>query len=75
MCSYIESIPIWVLVVLCLTLGMAPFSTEPHISEKLKILSAGNLTRPVDIFDLVLHGFPFVLLLLRLIAGLRGHNT
>ena len=65
MWSFIESMPIWVLVILCLTLGLAPFSPEPHIWEKLKMLAAGNLTRPVDIFDLVLHGFPFALLLLR----------
>ena len=75
MWSLIQSMPIWVLVILCLTLGLAPFSPEPHIWEKLKMLAAGNLTRPVDIFDLVLHGFPFALLLLRLIVGFRGHNT
>lgn len=67
--------PVWVLVLLCLTLGLAPFVPEPHIWEKLKMLAAGTLTRPIDIFDLLLHGAPFVLLLLRLIAGLRGHTT
>ncbi len=67
--------PVWVLVILCLTLGLAPFVPEPHIWEKLKMLAAGTLTRPIDIFDLLLHGAPFVLLLLRLIAGLRGHTT
>ncbi len=67
--------PVWVLVILCLTLGLAPFVPEPHIWEKLKMLAAGTLTRPIDIFDLLLHGAPFVLLLLRLIAGLKGHTT
>lgn len=62
--------PVWVLVILCLTLGLAPFVPEPHIWEKLKMLAAGNLTRPIDIFDMLLHGLPFVLLLLRLIAPL-----
>ena len=68
MWSFIQSLPISILVILCLTLGLAPFSPEPHIWEKLKMLAAGNLSRPVDIFDLLLHGFPFVLLILRLIA-------
>ena len=68
MWSLIQSIPVWVLVVLCLTLGLAPFVPEPHIWEKLKMLAAGTLTKPIDIFDLVLHGLPFVLLALRLIA-------
>ena len=75
MWSLIQSMPVWVLVILCLTLGLAPFVPEPHIWEKLKMLAAGTLTRPIDIFDLLLHGAPFVLLLLRLIAGLRGHTT
>lgn len=75
MWSLIQSMPVWVLVILCLTLGLAPFVPEPHIWEKLKMLAAGTLTRPIDIFDLLLHGAPFVLLLLRLIAGLKGHTT
>ena len=68
MWTFIDSLPLSILVILCLTLGLAPFSPEPHLWEKLKMLAAGNLARPVDIFDLLLHGTPFVLLILRLIA-------
>ena len=68
MWSLILSMPVWVLVILCLTLGLAPFAPEPHIWEKLKMLAAGTLTRPIDIFDLLLHAFPFLLLALRLLA-------
>ncbi len=68
MLSWFQSLPISILVILCLTLGLAPFSPEPHVWEKLKMLAAGNLTRPIDIFDLLMHGSPFVLLFLRLIA-------
>lgn len=58
----------WVVVVLfCVTLGLAPFS-PPHIVEKLSMLIKGNLVRPIDWFDLVLHGFPWILLLLKIIA-------
>jgi hypothetical protein len=64
---WIQSLPVSLLVILCLTLGLAPFVPEPHVWEKLKMLAAGNLSRPVDIFDLLLHGLPFVLLALRLI--------
>lgn len=67
MLSWIQALPVSILVILCLTLGLAPFVPEPHVWEKLKMLAAGNLTRPVDIFDLLLHGLPFVLLALRLI--------
>jgi len=54
------------LVVVCLTLGLAPFTPEPHLLEKLRMLTEGELTRPIDIFDLVLHGTPWILLVLKL---------
>ncbi len=69
MIAWIGSLPLWILVVLCLTLGLAPFVPEPHIWEKLKMLAAGNLTKPIDIFDLLLHGLPFILLLAKLIVS------
>mgnify|MGYP000585578667 CR=1 FL=1 len=46
--------------------GLAPFAPEPHVWEKLKMLAAGTLHKPIDIFDLVLHGTPWVLLMLKL---------
>ena len=69
MIALIQSMPISILVVLCLTLGLAPFVPEPHVWQKLKMLAAGELTRPLDIFDLLMHGLPFVLLALRLLVG------
>ncbi|MBF9047746.1 RND transporter [Rhodobacterales bacterium LSUCC0031] len=60
------------LVVACLTLGLAPFTPEPHIWEKLKMLAAGELVRPLDIFDLLLHGLPWLLLIAKLSIGRRA---
>ena len=51
-----------VLIVLCLTLGLAPFVPEPHLLEKLRMLFAGELRRGIDWFDLALHGAPWLLL-------------
>lgn len=34
------------------------------------MLVAGDLVKPIDWFDLVLHGTPYVLLLLKLLAQL-----
>ena len=60
--------------VAALTLGLAPFVPEPHIWEKLKMLANGELHRPIDIFDLLMHGAPVVLLLVKLARqGMRGH--
>lgn len=64
--NWLDQIPLWVLIVLTLTLGLAPFVPEPHIWEKLKMLAGGTLTRPMDIFDFVLHGTPWVLLIIKL---------
>lgn len=62
----IDSTPVYIFAVLALTLGLAPFFPEPHIIEKLKMLWAGTLTRPIDIFDLVFHATPWLLLILKL---------
>lgn len=58
--------PLPLLVVLCLTLGLAPFTPAPHLLEKLNMLVSGELVEPVDIFDLLLHGAPWMLLSLKL---------
>jgi hypothetical protein len=54
-----------------LLLGLAPFYPEPHLWEKLKMLYAGELAKPLDIFDLLMHGTPVVLLVIKLIRGER----
>ena len=59
-----------VIVMLCLTLGLAPFN-PPHIVEKLQMLLKGHLVRPIDRFDLFFHMIPWVLLVLKAIASLK----
>ncbi len=60
------NLPWSIILVLCATLGLAPFVPEPHIWEKLKMLVAGELIKPVDIFDFLFHGVPWLLLILKL---------
>lgn len=62
----LNKLPLSLLIVLCLTLGLAPFRPEPHIWEKLKMLAAADLVRPIDMFDLLLHGAPWILLIMKL---------
>ncbi|MAY82622.1 MAG: hypothetical protein CMP59_00670 [Flavobacteriales bacterium] len=55
-------------VILCLTLGLAPFSPEPHIVGKIKWLMGGaNGMGAIDWFDLFLHGIPWLFLIYVLI--------
>jgi hypothetical protein len=68
MLKWLESLDLATLALVALLLGLAPFTPEPHLWQKLKMLAAGELTRPIDIFDLFLHGAPLVLLG---VAGLR----
>jgi len=50
------------LIPLVLLLGLAPFYPQPHIVEKIRMLIDGTLKRPIDIFDLFWHAWPFALL-------------
>ena len=65
--AWLDRIPLAILIAVALLLGLAPFVPEPHIWEKLKMLAAGTLSRPIDIFDLLYHGAPWVLLALKLV--------
>jgi hypothetical protein len=64
--KFFDRLPLPLLIVVCLTLGLAPFMPEPHLWEKLKMLTSAELTKPVDIFDLLLHGTPWVMLVIKL---------
>lgn len=65
--AWLDRIPLLPLAAVALVLGLAPFVPEPHLVEKLRMLAHGELTRPLDIFDLALHGTPAVVLVLKLI--------
>jgi hypothetical protein len=73
--NWIDRQPIVLFLLASLTLGLAPFVPEPHIWEKLKMLAAGNLSRPIDIFDLLLHGTPWVLLMIKLYRSITHRTT
>jgi hypothetical protein len=55
-------------VVLTLTLGLAPFYPQPHIIGKIKWLAGGGKgMQPMDYFDVVLHGGPWLYLIIILV--------
>lgn len=53
----------WVpILMLCATLGLAPFSPEPHIVGKIKWVAGGAVgMKFMDWGDLLFHGFPWIL--------------
>ncbi|MFO7983043.1 MAG: hypothetical protein R6V08_06290 [Desulfuromonadales bacterium] len=63
------------LAVAALLLGLAPFSPEPHLTEKIRMLLDGRLTRGIDIFDLLFHSLPLVLLALKFLTEGTSSRT
>lgn len=52
------------LLMVSLTLGLAPFFPEPHLLGKLRWVWGGAVgMQPLDWLDLAWHGWPWVLLL------------
>ena len=68
MFKLIDKIPILPLAVLAIFMALAPFSPEPHLVEKTRMLVNGELNKAIDIFDLFWHSFLLVLLILRLLS-------
>lgn len=63
----LDALPMAPLLVVVFMLGGAPFVPGPHLFEKIRMLVAGTLVKPIDIFDLFYHSAPLLILLLKLI--------
>lgn len=51
-----------------LTLGLAPFTPEPHFFGKLKwVLGGANGMQSMDWFDLAMHGAPWLWLIFEIV--------
>jgi hypothetical protein len=66
MLNWLDRLPWSWLLVLAAWMAIAPITPEPHLVEKLRLLVQGALVRPLDIFDLALHGAPLVLVAIKL---------
>ncbi len=69
---WIDETSVGVFALIALTLGLAPFLPEPHVWQKLNMLMSGELTQPMDIFDLLLHGTPWLLLSIKLMRMVKN---
>lgn len=68
----LDNIPLIPLLLIAIVMGLAPFQPEPHLLEKLRMLADGSLSKPIDIFDLAIHGLPALLLLAKLLRMALG---
>ena len=67
MFKWLDNLSLGMVLLLAILLGLAPFQPEPHLWEKLKMLAAGTLSKPIDILDLIMHGSGLVLLVIWLV--------
>jgi hypothetical protein len=63
---FVDGIPLPLLIGLAIIMLGAPFVPEPHLVEKMRMLADGALTRPLDIFDVLWHLLPTILLAVKL---------
>ncbi len=54
-------------VLLCCTLGLAPLLPEPHLWKQFLNLSQGRPMAVLDWVDVVMHGAPFVWLVVEIV--------
>lgn len=52
------------IIMACLTIGLAPYTPEPHIVANLRwVLGGANGMEAMNWFDLAMHGTPWLLLI------------
>jgi hypothetical protein len=67
-----DNIKFWVIA--SMTMGLAPFTPEPHVWGKLKWVMGGAVgMKPIDWGDFVMHGAPWLLLIIASILKLRTY--
>ena len=65
MLKWIDKLPLVPLIGIAMLLAVLPLHSTPHLIEKLQMLAAGQLAKPIDIFDLFMHGTPLAILVIR----------
>ncbi len=75
MLKYIDRIPLLPLAIAATVVALAPFTPEPHLLEKSRLLIHGELIKPIDIFDLFWHSFLLLLLVIRLMRFKSSKNN
>lgn len=72
--SWIDRLSWVALIIAGGLLALAPFTPEPHLVEKLRMLVQGTLTRPIDIFDLLMHAAPLILIAAKAVMMLSSRR-
>jgi len=71
----LDSIPYQILVIVAIFMLLAPFHPMPHVMEKLIMLKNGTLRKPIDIFDLIFHLTPLIILIAKIAKDYLFRST
>ena len=72
MFKWLDSLSFLVLIIVTVFLGLAPLGEQPHVLEKIIMLGTGQLVKSLDIFDLLMHSTPIILLLIKTVRWLKA---
>ena len=75
MLKFLDKTPYPILIIFTVMMLAAPIRPMPHVVEKLLMLKNGTLLKPLDIFDLIFHLFPLILLVLKAVSGTTSHSN
>jgi len=65
----IKSLPYSLLIIMSIFMAFAPFQPEPHLVQKFAMFMAGNLIKPLDMFDVLWHLLPIILLVTKFVLS------
>lgn len=74
MTRLLDNLSFPMLIIMAVLLGTAPIGGEPHLIEKINMLLSGALVKPLDIFDLLMHSAPIILLVIKIILLLKNKS-
>ncbi len=70
--KYLDKISFRMAIIMTIFLGLAPFVPEPHLWQKLKMLTGGAPFTPLDVFDVSFHLIPALILLAKIYRRKTG---
>jgi len=72
--AWLDDMSYLFLLAAAILMAMMPFQPEPHLLEKYRMWQEGELHRWLDIFDVVWHLLPTLLLLVKLGRDVMLHK-
>ena len=56
-------------------MAMMPFQPEPHLVQKFHMFMDGTLNKPMDMFDVVWHLLPSILLVWKFLRSVKADKS